>query len=73
MGSGVGAYSDSEVKHLSKSDRDKLRRHAVQHLQNSREIRAIMKSNPRLFTKIKEVKEILRKKLDPERKRAPKR
>jgi hypothetical protein len=73
MGSGVGVFSEREVKHLSTSDRQKLRRHAVQHLQNSREIRALIKSNPKLFTNIKAVKGILRKKLDPERKRAPKR
>src|SRR5207237_1408287 len=60
MGSGVGAFSESEVKHLSTSDRQKLRRLAVQHLQNSREIRAIMKTNPKLFTKIKEIRNILK-------------
>jgi hypothetical protein len=73
MGSTVGAYKEKEVEHLSKSDRQKLKRLAIRHLQNSKEIHAIIESNPKLFTKIPAVKRALRKKLDPVRKRTPKR
>jgi hypothetical protein len=72
MGSGVGTFREAEVKHLSASDRKELKRHTLQHLQNSKEIRALMKRNPKLFTKIKEVNTILRKKVNPVRKRMPK-
>jgi len=72
MGNGVGTFGENEVKHLSPSDRKKLRQHTVQHLQNSKEIRALMQKNPKLFTKIKEVKTILRKKVNPVRKKMPK-
>jgi len=72
MGSGVGAFRESEVKHLSKSDRLKLRRQAIRHLQNSKEVRAIIERNPKLFTKFPAVKSALRKKLGPAPKRPPK-
>ena len=47
MGNGVGTFGENEVKHLSPSDRKKLRQHTVQHLQNSKEIRALMQKNPK--------------------------
>ena len=72
MGFFVGAFNEAEVKHLSASDRKKLRQHAIKHLQSSKEIRALMNSNPKLFTKIKEVRKILRKKVTPALKRMPK-
>jgi hypothetical protein len=72
MGRSVGAFSEDEVKNLSPVDRRKLKREAIRLLQDSKEIRALMNSEPKLFTKIKDVKRILRKKLDPTRKRMPK-
>jgi hypothetical protein len=72
MGRSVGAFSEDEVKNLSPMDRRKLKRQAIRLLQDSKEIRALMNREPKLFTKIKDVKRILRKKLDPARKRMPK-
>ena len=72
MGRSVGAFSEDEVKNLSPMDRRKLKRQAIRLLQDSKEIRALMNREPKLFTKIKDVKRILRKKLDPTRKRMPK-
>jgi hypothetical protein len=72
MGKTVGAFDEKEVDHLSESDRKKLKQRAVRHLQTSKEIRAIMGRNPKLFTQIPAVKKILRKKLGPMRKRKPK-
>jgi aspartyl/asparaginyl beta-hydroxylase (cupin superfamily) len=72
MGNGMGAFDEREVKHLSASDRKELKRHTLKHLQSSKEIRALMKRKPTLFTGIKQVKTILRKKVNPVRKRMPK-
>lgn len=72
MGSAVGVFRESEVEHLSPSDRDKLKRHALRHLQSAKEIRAIMKKNPKLFTKNEDVKKLMRRKLSPVLKRMPK-
>jgi hypothetical protein len=73
MGRSIGAFNEDEVKNLSLADREKLKRQAIRLLQGSKEIRALMKSEPKLFTKIKDVKKILRKKLTPVRKRMAKR
>ena len=72
MGSGVGVLKESEVKHLSASDRKKLKAHALEHLQNSKEIRALMRKNPKLFTKIAEVNKVMRRKVNPVLKGMPK-
>jgi hypothetical protein len=69
MGYKVGAFREDEVRDLSPGERKELKRHTLQALQNSREIRALMTRNPKLFTNIKKVKEILRKKVNPVRKR----
>ena len=68
----MGAFDEREIKHLSASDRKELKRHTLKHLQSSKEIRALMKRKPTLFTGIKQVKTILRKKVNPVRKRMPK-
>jgi hypothetical protein len=72
MGKTVGVFRENEVKHLSRGDREKLKRQAIKQLQTSKEIRSLMKSNPKPFATIPEANKILRKKLTPVLKRMPK-
>ena len=72
MGNGVGTFREDEVEHLSPGDRAELKRHTLEQLQNSQEIRALISAKPELFTSIKEVNEILRKNVNPVRERMPK-
>ncbi|WP_342736296.1 hypothetical protein [Bradyrhizobium sp. B117] len=65
MGNTVGTFNDDEVKHLSEEDREKLKQHTVEQLQTNQEIRELMKTNPKLFTGIQEVRDILKKQLAP--------
>jgi hypothetical protein len=72
MGNAVGTFHEDEVKHLSPAHRKELKRQALKHLKTSKEIRALIISKPRLFTKIDEVNKIMRKKLSPVRERMTK-
>jgi hypothetical protein len=69
MGRAVGIFREDEVKLLSRGDREKLKRQAIKQLQTSKELRALMKSDPKPFAKIPEANKILRKKLTPALKR----
>jgi hypothetical protein len=72
MGNAVGTFHEDEVKHLSRAHRKELKRQALKHLKTSKEIRALITSKPRLFTKIDEVNKVMRKKLNPVRERMTK-
>jgi hypothetical protein len=65
MGNTVGTFEDHEVANLSEEDREKLKQHTVEQLQTNQEIRELMKTNPKLFTGIQQVRDILKKELTP--------
>jgi len=70
MGPRMGIFDEAELKHLSRADRAKLKQHALKQI--STELRALVKSDPTLFTKIPKANRILRKKLTPTLKRMSK-
>lgn len=65
MGSPVGTFNDEEVAGLDEADRNKLKQHAVDHLFESPDIRAIIEQNPRILTTHESINPILREKLNP--------
>ena len=70
MGERIGIFREAEVEHLSRADRMKLREFALKQI--STEVRALIKRDPTLFTKIPKANKILRKKLTPTLKRMSK-
>ncbi len=49
MGSGVGVFTDNEVKDLDDEDRKRLKEQIVHHLQTSEDIRRIVSEKPNLL------------------------
>jgi hypothetical protein len=62
MGSPVGVFSNEEVKGLTDDDIALLKRHVVQLIQTSPEIRDIIYADPKLVTAHDPIREILRTK-----------
>jgi hypothetical protein len=54
----LGIFDEDEVKHLSKPDLEKLQQHVSEQLRQA--TGDLVKTKPELFSKIAEVKEIVR-------------
>jgi hypothetical protein len=65
MGDMVGVHTKNEIKVLTSKDRAKLKARVVRELLGSKEIRAIIKKDPRVLTKDPRVRAILKRKLGP--------
>jgi hypothetical protein len=65
MGSskGMPIFNDDELQHLSESDREKLKKDALEEIRTNQEIRDLLKTNPEVFANRPEVREVVRKKL----------
>ena len=65
MGNLVGVHSQKHVKALKPQARAKLRAHVMREILASKEIRAIIKKNPKILTKHAAIRKILKKKTTP--------
>ena len=68
MGNGVGVYDEDEVSDLSPSDREELKKFAMEQLNASEAIRDIIRNNPKLLTGLTadpQIKSVLKGKLNP--------
>jgi len=65
MGNKVGVHSEKHVKALKPQARAKLRAHVIRELLASKQIRAIIKKNPKVLTKNAAIRKILKKKTTP--------
>lgn len=61
MGNVVGVFTDEEVQGLTEEDRAMLRKHIVQQIQTSLEIRNIIHNNPKLVTNDQSIRTVLRR------------
>ena len=62
---GMPIFNDDELGHLSDSDREKLKKDALEEIQTSQEIRDLLKTNPEVFANRRDVRHLVRKKLKP--------
>jgi len=65
MGSEIGVYSNQEVQDLTPEEREDLKKHTLEQLHASQEVRDIINKNPLLVTKDPNINKTLRAVLDP--------
>lgn len=63
MGHPIGAYSEKELKGLSKRQRAALKKEALRHLQTAPEIHKIIGAQPKHLTEHPKIRKALRAKL----------
>jgi hypothetical protein len=62
MGNVVGVFTNIEVRELDEDDKALLKEHILHHIQTSAEIRRIIHANPKLVTRNRRIRKILRTK-----------
>jgi hypothetical protein len=65
MGNEVGVYEDQEVQDLTPQEREQLKKHTLEQLHASQEVREIINKYPVLVTKDPNINKALRAVLDP--------
>lgn len=60
---GMPIFNDDELEHLSESDREKLKKDALEEIRTNTDIRELLKTNPEIFKETREVRGIVRKTL----------
>jgi len=65
MGNEVGVYENQEVQDLTPQEREQLKKHTLEQLHASQEVRDIINKNPVLVTKDPNINKALRAALDP--------
>jgi hypothetical protein len=65
MGNEVGVYENNEVQDLTEEERKQLKKHTLDQLHASQDVRDIINNNPLLVTKDPNINKALRAVLDP--------
>ncbi len=62
---GMPIFNDDELGHLSESDREKLKKDALEEIRTNQDIRDLLKTKPEVFANRRDVRDVVRKKLKP--------